>query len=253
MNILILPDIHGRNFFKKPCENIDEYDKVVFLGDYFDPYEFEHISFRQAIDNFKIILELKKNNMDKVTLLIGNHDCPYLFDDYYKLSSYHCRHSDTYHDEIHKLLNDNIELLQLACVFDDILFTHAGVTDGWLYDVLMYENKDIKVQELCDYLNGLKNTKEGIKQLYYVSGYRGGYNWFGSCIWADVREHSFAPNYESNLKDIKQVFGHTLQAHYSKTYDVLYDNPIEKDNYKMVDTTHAYELNTENFTIKEIN
>ena len=42
--VLILPDIHGRQFWKKPCENIDNYDKVVFLGDYLDPYNFEFIS-----------------------------------------------------------------------------------------------------------------------------------------------------------------------------------------------------------------
>ena len=71
--VLILPDIHGRKFWKKPCENIDNYDKVVFLGDYLDPYNFEFISVEEAIKNFKEIIELKRNNMDKVVLLLGNH------------------------------------------------------------------------------------------------------------------------------------------------------------------------------------
>ncbi len=72
-NVLVLPDVHGRKFWKKPCENIENYDKVVFLGDYFDPYDFEKISVVDCIENFNEILELKRNNMDKVILLIGNH------------------------------------------------------------------------------------------------------------------------------------------------------------------------------------
>lgn len=71
--LLVLPDIHGREFWRGPCNDIEKYDKVIFLGDYFDPYDFEHISVPQAIVNFEEILELKKNNMDKVVLLLGNH------------------------------------------------------------------------------------------------------------------------------------------------------------------------------------
>ena len=174
MKILILPDIHGRDFFKKPCESIEEYDKVIFLGDYFDPYDFEHISVRKAIENFKIILDLKKNNMDKVVLLIGNHDCPYMYNEYYNLSYYHCRHSETYHDEISKMFNDNKDLFKLAVVEDDILFTHAGVVKGWL-DKLGYEKDDVDINEIADLINDLPNKTEGIKNLYNISAYRGGY------------------------------------------------------------------------------
>ena len=34
--ILIIPDVHGRNFWKEPCNNWK--GKIVFLGDYHDPY-----------------------------------------------------------------------------------------------------------------------------------------------------------------------------------------------------------------------
>lgn len=36
--ILIVPDIHGRKFWKEPCSNVDKYEKIIFLGDYLDPY-----------------------------------------------------------------------------------------------------------------------------------------------------------------------------------------------------------------------
>lgn len=43
--ILIIPDVHGRTFWKYAIDNIDKYDKVIFLGDYLDPYFWEVISF----------------------------------------------------------------------------------------------------------------------------------------------------------------------------------------------------------------
>ena len=42
--ILIIPDIHGRTFWKKAYELVDIVDKVVFLGDYLDSYSHENIS-----------------------------------------------------------------------------------------------------------------------------------------------------------------------------------------------------------------
>ena len=38
MKVLIIPDVHGRTFWKEPCEHIDEFDKTIFLGDYVDHY-----------------------------------------------------------------------------------------------------------------------------------------------------------------------------------------------------------------------
>ena len=35
--ILITSDIHGRSFWKEPCNNWE--GKIIFLGDYHDPYE----------------------------------------------------------------------------------------------------------------------------------------------------------------------------------------------------------------------
>ena len=34
--ILVIPDVHGRTFWKEPCNNWE--GKIIFLGDYHDPY-----------------------------------------------------------------------------------------------------------------------------------------------------------------------------------------------------------------------
>jgi hypothetical protein len=39
-NILAIPDVHGRIFWKGPVKKyMAAVDKVIFLGDYLDPYE----------------------------------------------------------------------------------------------------------------------------------------------------------------------------------------------------------------------
>ena len=43
--ILVVPDVHGRTFWKEPVGRLlESVDRVVFLGDYLDPYE-KHRSF----------------------------------------------------------------------------------------------------------------------------------------------------------------------------------------------------------------
>ena len=108
--ILIIPDVHGRTFWKYAITNIDKYDKVIFLGDYLDPYPYEEISFEDAVINFKEILEFKKANSDKVELLIGNHDCHYIWLDFMNCS----RLNKSRRTEMNKLFIDIYKLFKNA-------------------------------------------------------------------------------------------------------------------------------------------
>ena len=69
-DILIIPDVHGRTFWKEPVKN-EEFDHIVFLGDYLDPYPQEGITQRQAFENFKEPLNNTLINDAKIEL-IGN-------------------------------------------------------------------------------------------------------------------------------------------------------------------------------------
>ena len=65
--ILVIPDVHGRSFWKKaveetPCE------KIVFLGDYMDPYAREGIRDEDALGVFFDVLNVKKMQEQKVVL-----------------------------------------------------------------------------------------------------------------------------------------------------------------------------------------
>ena len=250
--ILVCGDIHGRRFWKKPCENIDQYERVIFLGDYFDPYNFEHISIPQCIDNFKEIINLKKQYPNKVVLLAGNHDYPYISDTYYHFSTYHCRHSKQYHNDIKHLFNDNISFFKIAHTEKDILFTHAGVESNWLEKIV--KCKETNINKIAEILNQLQNTKEGQEKLYYITAERGGRDRYGSCIWADVHDilwdvDEYDEKEKKPIHNIKQIFGHTLQAFYNHNGNIEFGEPIEFNNVKMIDTAKPYLLDVDTFKI----
>lgn len=235
--LLILPDIHGRIFWKEPCQNIEEYDKVIFLGDYLEPYKFEKISVKDAIDNFKGII-----------------DCHYAYKDYFNFSFYHCRHSVNYHNIIANLFRKNINLFQIAYVYKDILFTHAGVESKWLTKVVKCESDDIN--EIASSLNKLTQNKDGLRKLYMGGISRGGRERYPSCIWADVEDIRWDVEgdveKENPIHRIKQIFGHTLQAFYDLNGNIVYGNIWMFELCKMLDNAKAYILDVDKFTVKEI-
>ena len=125
--ILIVPDVHGRKFWHKAKEMIDEVDQVVFLGDYLDPYSREGITFEDALNEFEQILEIKEKHSDKVVLLVGNHDMHYI-----QLEFMNCSRLNVYRRvEIHDLFMNNIDKFQLIHEIDKYLFSHAGVYLEW--------------------------------------------------------------------------------------------------------------------------
>lgn len=209
--LLIVPDVHGRTFWRKAKEMISSVDKVVFLGDYLDPYPSEGITKEQAVEEFKDIIQFKKDNMDKVVLLLGNHDGAYAYN-FGSASRYDYKNEDT----IKELFNNNIELFQLHYLHNKYLFSHAGITNSWLSK---YFNVSI------DEFFSLPES-EIIPKLWICSRMRGGYDNTGSIIWSDVREEDRESTYY-------QIFGHTQLK-----------SEIITDTYACLDCRKCFTLNT---------
>ena len=188
MKILINPDIHGRVFWKYSIEHKDEFDKIIFLGDYLDAYSPDLLLKEE--DNFKEIIQFKKDNPDKVILLLGNHDCHYINDKIYEAS----RYNSFKHNSYQKLFLDNIDLFQLIYIYDKYLFSHAGVYQKWM---------DLNKLTLKDLLDC--DLDELSKSLNWIDYFRGGFYDVGSCIWADIRDSGT----EKLLKGYYHIFGHT--------------------------------------------
>ena len=214
--ILIVPDVHGRAFWHRAMELVDQVDQIVFLGDYLDPYSHEGISFDLALEEFNKILEFKKEYPELVTLLVGNHDMHYIIEDFMDCS----RRNTAMLDQLHKLYNSNLDLFNLIHIEDDWLFSHAGVYKGWM-DKYEFTLEDLNLKTFLD---------SHWPALEDLSMYRGGYNYVGSCVWADIREslkNELFPGY-------KQVVGHTQ----------LNDKPYITDNIVCVDVRRCFILDT---------
>lgn len=210
---LIIPDVHGRTFWHKAKEMINSVDKVVFLGDYLDPYPWECISRLDAIEEFKEIIKFKTDNLDKVVLLLGNHDCAYCFN-FGSASRYD-------YDNAHKiktLFNQNIDLFELFHKEDTYLFSHAGITNDWLKTYFSGKSID----------EFFTLSKENIiPYLWVVSFLRGGSDDTGSMVWSDVREKDREPTFY-------QIFGHTQ----------LESEPIITDKWACLDVRRCFLLDT---------
>ena len=74
--IVIVPDVHGRTFWRKILDNTE--DQIIFLGDYSDPYPNEEFTHEDALRELSAIIEFKKSDLERVVLLIGNHDDHYI-------------------------------------------------------------------------------------------------------------------------------------------------------------------------------
>ncbi len=260
MKILVMPDIHGRKFWKVAINEIANCDKVVFLGDYLDPYDFENIGVDEAIANFREIIDFAKAHQDKTVLLLGNHDMPYFSTTYLGFCDWHCRYCEEYHDEIEAIFEEYRPLFKVAHAEDGILFTHAGCTSGWLDHVFEQHNQFESLDDLVNKLNDLLNSEEGLRYLDMVSAHRGGHDKYSSCIWADKDETYWDQSKINNsnhskhiIANVKQVFGHTLQAYYGAQGDILSGKAQEYYCCKMLDNRTAYILDTEKYKIKKIN
>ena len=190
--ILICPDVHGRKFWHKAKEIINDVDKVVFLGDYLDPYSYEGVTFEDSVQEFKDILNFKEQYPDKVVLLVGNHDMHYI-----RLDFMDCSRLNMYRrQEMHDLYMSNIDKFALIYQDSNYLFSHAGVYSDWINKYLL------TLEEIFDFDNFIENYWKTLEDISYV---RGGYDPVGSCIWADIRESV----QNELLPGFRHIVGHT--------------------------------------------
>lgn len=233
--MIIIPDIHGRAFWKKAVEAKED-EKIIFLGDYTDPYPHEGIEPREGLRSLREVIEFKKFHSDNVVLLLGNHDLSYI-------SNYlpKCRHDYENHDEIKRLISDNLELFDILheeTIGDSsVMFSHAGLLSDWLEENEMIFGKINKGGEV-KHLNRMFHEGNIYKALGNVSWYRGGYQTTGSCVWADVEEFVDAkPHY---LPGYYQVFGHSQLL-----------KPMITEYFACIDCHTAFNLD-DNFKITQI-
>ena len=238
--VIIIPDIHGRDFWKSALDDIKNGVRTIFLGDYHDPYQHENISRQDSVNNFKEIIEIA-HKYSNVELLLGNHDFGYI---YPELCS--SRRDYENYEVISKLFDDNKHLFKICALYQDVLISHAGVYQDWLYDVFYTEMERVEdvniipLDKIHDDINKLLEDEDSlIKSLSIVGGSRGGYYHYGSPVWCDISEHR-----DNNLL-FKQIVGHSMQC-FGTIENYYWDLPVQKGKYNQVtcvDCNKIFELN----------
>ena len=263
---MIIPDVHGRKFWRNVVkDNESKVDKVIFLGDYLDPYQ-EEISANPELmecSNFddsenllkmlEDIVSLKNNNPEKYILLTGNHTDSYIWSEFSAASRTDYKNYEKYHN----FFLENLNLFNLVWIENNVIFSHAGISEGWaenfLYSYMKYDEgaeleKDSLVFETARVLKDTQlkdfNTHY-IRAISNISHYRYGDSFYGSCEWADIREHvdlikSTTKIIPKGEDGIYQIFGHTQVK-----------SPIITDKWACLDCRKGFIIDTLTHEINE--
>ena len=239
VKILIIPDLHGRDFWKTPVYEClkDKNIHIIFLGDFTDAYPYEWDDgfdyFQHTVDNFKEIIELKKQNPERITLLLGNHDCGYAVHPDVCSSRRDRRHAR----ELETLFQDNRSLFRLADAVDiagrHFVFSHAGILKGWADAVWGEEVNDPSFDVVKELNKAWDEDIYGVLMaLGHYDRYRGwgGFK-YGSPVWSDI--HSWI-----NISP-DETFGFNIVGHTQ-----LKQNPIVFDTIADLDCRRAFYLDS---------
>ncbi|NDE60320.1 MAG: hypothetical protein EB010_13055, partial [Acidimicrobiia bacterium] len=109
MKTIIIGDIHGRNIWKDIVSK-ESYDRVIFVGDYFDSFDIPGID---QIYNFNEICNFAKSSLKEVVLLVGNHDLHYM-----QIGQSYSGFQSAFQFDISGILSDNRDLLSMIYRFD---------------------------------------------------------------------------------------------------------------------------------------
>lgn len=237
MSILIFPDIHGRSFWQKPLDDVirhrRHFDSIVFMGDYFDPYDSEGIDESEAIANWHRLFATVSDGVlgCQPVFLLGNHDAHYA-NPVFSAFAGGSRLSRRYFDTIKGIFTDNESLFRVA--YDTmvgpkkVLFTHAGVNREWV------ESHGELLKPLsADTINALMNTQDGWFALSDVGRMRGGDRPTGGPLWADVTEHYDADGRPYTIDGYDyEVFAHSQRR----------NDPIINSHFAMLDVRRPFFL-----------
>lgn len=207
MKTIVVGDTHGRKDWQKISQQ--SFDKFVFIGDYVDTHE--SITPMEQVENLREIIMFKQKNLNKVVLLIGNHDYHYWPTIAERYSGYQPQMRASFEYEFSEFGN----LFQATYEQDDILFSHAGVTKEWCKNNKI-DSDGILKEGLTEQINELFEEQPRKFGFY-------GYDPYGD----NITQGPFWVRPRSLMKDAvegyKQIIGHTTQ-------NIIY--PRNRNEYK---------------------
>jgi len=123
MKIAIITDIHGSTNWRAVMKMIDKFDKIIFLGDYFDAW---NNKWPEQMNNARNIFTFQKRFPEKVDLCWANHDTSYYLNE--RCSGY----QSEYAIDIKEFFYNHEDQLEVVYIYDKWIFSHAGVSAKWM-------------------------------------------------------------------------------------------------------------------------
>lgn len=129
MKVLAVGDIHTKKWIFDLVESvIDDYDAVVFCGDYADNWG---ASAKDSIDTWKRLWELSKKYQNKIKAVRGNHDYIYTVQTPTLQSGYNHQTQLLLNSHANRHLKDWLTCLPITLEVDGVLYAHAGIDEQW--------------------------------------------------------------------------------------------------------------------------
>lgn len=235
MKILFVGDVHNHKYIFDDIKRLDtryNFDRIIFIGDYVDDWNTTN---HQSLESLDIIFKLKDENPDKYTFLIGNHELSYLG---YKCSG----HQYELEDIMELKLKEHIDYFDLVtsvnCDGNIYICSHAGFTNAFIEELLKSDEKYKNDTKFYDYnlyykmVNMNKDKLNNLEPFSHCSYLRGGLDEFSSCLWCDIKEHSYFSMQVPLIPH--QIVGHTPVKHI-----------IENNGIYFIDTHSTYQDGTE--------
>lgn len=211
--LIIIPDIHNKCDKAEEIIRIENPDKVLFLGDYFDSIG-DDISDADNTSKW-LAKSIKQNNR---THLIGNHDLNYM--------TYNPKLKCMGYDSLkHKVIEENnIEWyrLKLFCWIDDWLCTHAGFTNQFYTQKKKETSSVDEIMQMSEFDLANIHDENYTHDYFQIGTTRGGTCLAGGIVWCDYDEFVDIPG-------IKQIFGHTRD-------DTIRHKKTSKSEHYCIDT-----------------
>lgn len=203
MKVAIIGDIHGTTKFLECYKNIQENDsdveKIIVLGDWFDPYI--DIDLDTMIERYNEFVKIWKSD-DRIISILGNHDIAgyIIVND----STNRTMRYGKGRQRITDVIEQNLSESYLTYKIGDYIFSHAGVSRDWLNDIDIYDG--------CNYVNDIMNCKKGwtedeltdICTFYPYDFSESGIDKHQSCVW--IRPQAL---YSCAIENYNQVVAHT--------------------------------------------
>ena len=238
MKIIALGDTHGRPYWAHIADHV-AFDKLVFIGDYFDSNEGITPEMQQA--NFEEIIVYKQQNLDKVVLLLGNHDYHYLKTASETYSGYQAAYATVFGQLLQNAINQ--DLMQMCFVVGKYLFSHAGVTQAWAKaNNISFSNIQCSINEL------FKKQPNAFRFAIGENYSETGDDVHQSPIW--VRPNSLG---KDSLKGFIQIVGHTPQPELLLTSNAIFIDTLGTTQQYLIINNGIYSVeNIPIFTTKKL-